>query len=232
MESTQLFHSNLWEDLNKARQKIHMKARKNSFLASLPEAGFCQTAYLKYMVNIKPLHQALEKEQQETILKIPHLKNFVDKRLFRTEAIEEDEKIWIFLGEKKIVPHPKAIEFANYIHQMGKDDPERIIAIMYCIYGSLMSGGQQNKIGVAKKLEVVKEYTDNVPEGSGVALFTIAEKIDVIKEEWHKKICEIETNLPKDRDIGVFRKKLTDEVPRIFEKFLEIIEVGVEADDC
>lgn len=227
----------LWEVLDEARQQVHPKARQNKFLQQLAGGGFCNTAYMKYLANLLPIHRALE-AAQEALKKSPYLKVYVLEELFRSAAIQRDLVVWEFIADdllgKKVspwTPHPSAQEYAEHIRQTAERDPECIVAIMYTLYGTVMSGGQMNKIQISKALEFVKSYTEDVPEGSGVAFFELEHTVAEFKKKWRRKLCKIDKDLPEDH-IDSFRSKLISEVHLAFQKILEMIEKDVESGHC
>jgi hypothetical protein len=232
----------LWEVLDEGRQGIHRVVIKNPFLKGLALGGFCQTAFMKYLVNLLPIHQALEEAQQE-LLKIDSLKDFVMPELFRSKAIEKDLIIWKFVSPREFTPwNPDEISltYAAYIKEVSRNDPEKIIAIMYTLYGTVMSGGQTNKRIVKEKLELIKSYTDDVPEGSGVELYNICKNGNVLnsseladfKREWHLHLCQILPLIPPEKKTEDFQLKLTAEVVNTFKTVLRIIEKNVSSNHC
>jgi heme oxygenase len=231
----------LWEVLDKGRQGSHIKVRKNHFLQQLTTGGFCHTAFMKYLVNLLHLHMALE-DAQKIINNIEHLKPFVHDDLFRSQSIKRDLQIWEFVASQEFVPwQPSKItlEYANYIRETAINDPEKIIAIMYTLYGTIMSGGQTNKKIVHQALANIRTYMDEVPEGSGVALYEIGkdrifndEEIAKFKINWHESLCRVQSTLPFGTSVEDFHVKLTNEVTKTFETFLEIIKDDVENGHC
>lgn len=210
----------LWESLDKARLLSHAKARQNGFLQKLVTGGFCNTEFYKYLVNLLVVHEALEEAQ--TMLS-DSLKVFVHSQLFRSEGIKKDLIIWKTLASKEYPPCEAALQFAKYIRETAIHDPEKIIAIMYTLYGTILSGGQTNKKVVETQLKQVKEYMDNIPEGSGVALYELHEDIGLFKLKWHVTLCRV----PIEN-----HEKLQNEVIKTFETVIHIIETAVEQGHC
>lgn len=218
----------LWKVLDEGRRESHKKVIANPFLHQLTTGGFCQTQFMKYLTNLLPIHQALE-EVQNRLLEIDSLKVFVLPKLFRSAAIQQDLKIWEAVADRAGTPSAKALQYAQSIRETSKLDPERIVAIMYTFYGTILSGGQINKRIVEAALKSFRDYLDGIPEGSGVALYEIkTSDLSKFKHKWHVKLCQVETLLPPDRDIAQFHAKLTAEVTHAFESILTIIEQDVE----
>ncbi len=231
----------LWEVLDAGRLKSHIKVRQNPFLQKLTTGGFCHTAFMKYLVNLLQVHAALEEAQQK-LLEVEHLKHFVHVELFRSEAIKRDLQIWEFVAAKESVPWSPSkitLEYVDYIKKTALEDPEKIIGIMYTMYGTIMSGGQTNKKIVNVALEGIRTYMDDIPMGSGVTLYEIvkekaysAEEIEAFKMKWHESLCRIQVTRPTGTSIKDFHAKLIDEVTKTFETILEIIVKDVEQDHC
>jgi heme oxygenase len=228
----------LWEVLDKGRQASHIKVRQNHFLQQLTTGRFCQTAFMRYLVNLFHLHQALE-EAQKTLMDIEYLRPFIHKELFRSVSIQRDLKIWEFVSAPEFVPwHPCKItlDYAEYIKETALKDPERIIAIMYTLYGTIMSGGQTNKKIVHQSLENIRTYIDDIPGGSGVTLYEIGTldnvEIAKFKIKWHESLCRVQAMRPALTSIEEFHLKLTQEVTKTFETILEIIKIDVEQGHC
>ena len=137
-------------------------------------------------------------------------------------------------------PHRITLEFAEYIKDTAKNDPDKIIAIMYSLYGTIMSGGQTNKTVVQKVFTHMQDRFDNIPAGSGVALYEIKHQESILdapgiasfKMKWHENLCKIETLLPPRKNIDEFRAKLTEEVGKTFRTIVKIIEENVEQGHC
>jgi len=232
----------LWEVLDEGRQDIHRVVIQNPFLKGLASGGFCQTAFMKYLVNLLPIHLALETAQTE-LLKIDYFKHFVTPELFRSEAIKKDLTIWEFVSPKEFTPwnpDETSLTFAAYIKEASRSEPEKVIAIMYTLYGTVMSGGQTNKRIVKEKLELIKSYTDDIPEGSGVELYHIYKNGNVLnsaelaefKREWHLRLCQIIPLMPPEKRNEGFQPKLTAEVVNTFKTVLQIIEKNVDPNHC
>jgi heme oxygenase (biliverdin-producing, ferredoxin) len=229
----------LWEVLDKGRVDSHLMVRQNPFLQKLTKGGFCETEFMKYLVNLRPVHKALE-EAQKKLLTIEYLSGFVMPELFRSEAIEQDLKIWEIVAAQEFVPwKPSDISlgFAKHISETAMSDPEKIIAIMYTLYGTIMSGGQKNKSVVEGVLKEIRELTGKALEGSGVSLYEIKnvktpKELEAFKRLWHEKLCQVEVKLPAGRNIEVFHTTLLEEVNLTFKTVLEIIEQGVEKGPC
>lgn len=211
--------------LDEARTKVHHKLVANPFFLSLATGGFCQTSFTKYLKILHPIHIALE-DAQMRVSQVAYLAGCVTEDLFRSEAIQQDLVIWEKIADDKIIEvwelPSAAVEFADYIRKTADEDPERIIAIMYCLYGTIMSGGQTNRKVVAAALESARECYEDIPEGSGVKLFELQGDVAAYKKEWHINLCAIEQGYPKAiRDL---HEKLTTEVVSTLEKILSIVE--------
>jgi hypothetical protein len=232
----------LWEVLDKHRGLSHSKVRQNPFLQKLTLGGFCQTAFMRYLVNLLHIHTALEKAQ-ELIINIEHLKPFIYPELFRSESIKRDLPIWESVSAAESIPWPVSKithEFAEHITRTAKEDPERIIAIMYAFYGTIMSGGQTNKKVVQTSLDCFREWMDDIPAGSGVGLYEIVkdkkvlsdEEIAKFKMEWHQSLCLVQAALPAETSLDNFHTKLKEELTNTFDTFLKIIETNVQEGHC
>lgn len=222
----------LWSELNSGRRVSHKKVISNPFLQKLVTGGFCQTEFAKYLANLLPIHTALE-DAQQTLQKIDSLKVFVLPKLFRSEAIQQDLKIWGSLAAETVTASENTQKYAEYIRTTANIDPERILAIMYTFYGTILSGGQMNKKVVESSINTFRGFMNDIPEGSGAALYEVKTKnLAKFKNKWHEKLCQVETLLSPERNIEEFRQKLSHEVTFAFESFLHIIESDVENHHC
>lgn len=232
----------LWEALDRGRAGMHAKAIQNAFLQGLThdDGQFCQTAFMKYLVNLLTIHQALESAQEE-LAKIERLQGFVMCELFRSESIKNDLTIWQAVSDPKTWNScQEARDYAAYIRATAQTDPERIVAIMYTLYGTVMSGGQRNKGVVQKKLGFLRECMDGIPQGSGVAFYEICRNGAVLdgqgiasfKQEWHQRLCAIQAQEHNASSAEAFHCKLIAECSAVFEKILEIINKDVLGGHC
>lgn len=235
----------LWQVLDEARLSVHRKALNNPFLMDLFTGKFCQTAFMKYLVNLLPIHEALE-EVQMLMFKHAHLKAFVMPVLFRSEGIKKDLTIWgdVKVCDSKFIPWMPceiALKYADSIRELGKSDPESVVGIMYAFYGTIMSGGQTNKVKVEAKLALIRSYTDDVPVGSGVAFYELRapELLDLagvatFKQAWHVNLSKVQDLLQGEGRTGLeqFQSKIKAEVVRAIETLLRIVETNVEANHC
>ena len=91
----------LWEVLDAGRHGPHVVARQNAFLQGLASGGVCQSQFMKYLVNLLPIHTALEEAQKE-LSEIDYIKGFIFPELYRSEALKQDLIIWEHVAAKRI----------------------------------------------------------------------------------------------------------------------------------
>lgn len=177
----------LWQVLDRARLALHGRVVKNQFLFGVFNGGFCQTAFMRYLINLQVIHTALE-DAQKIILDgagrgMPaymYLAGVVTPQLFRSRGIAEDLKPWIYIaskaveeGKEFVVPKPYegVVAYADYLKGLVDTNPELLVGHLYAWLGTFMSGGVTSKKNVSQKFEIFKE--DGMPPGSGVELFSI-----------------------------------------------------------
>lgn len=235
----------LWEVLDQGRSKFHPRGRMNEFLVSIsaitPEAAaktFCETKYYRYLINLLPIHDALEKVQRECMT-APHLKEFVIPELFRSPGILRDIEVWNEFRDTKL-DFPVSLVLRDHILEVGRKDPELIVAVMYTLYGTIMSGGQTNRTKVENKVQFLRELYDKGGNGSGVGLFELLkdqrmllnEEFATFHSEWRRKLSEVELKLPSGTNVDEFHRKLIEEMGVVFSLLLQTIETAVEGKKC
>lgn len=159
----------LWQLLYKGTQKLHVTARKISFLIELvnpKQAMTCSMAYVVYLCNLYAIHKSLEEAQAKIIEK--HGEGYcVFPALYRSDKILNDIQIWSIFNLPEIFADldSSSNEFAHrvlaqidpntkaYLEQLKEsvnENPLYAIGALYTFYGTILSGGQFVKEGVMR----------------------------------------------------------------------------------
>ncbi len=245
-----LFHqqeTTLWEVLDKARLGKHTEVVTNKFLLGIFKGNFCESAFMKYLVNLQIIHSALETCQQ-VILRSghEHLKGVVVTQLFRSEGIKKDLKQWEFVAAEKFVPwspYEGVVKYAENLVELAKTEPEIVVAHLYVWLGTFMSGGLTSRENVRKKIELIRSYEEGVPIGSGAEMFSLkngdgtemtTEEVADFKKKWHLCLSQVQDKLPQDKrgDLTKFQERIGDEVNKAFSILLEMVRKNVEPEHC
>lgn len=137
-------------DLYESTTKIHAQVEQHAFVKQLLKDGLDTASYQQYLVDLKVVYIALEKEIEINLNTEPELQKIYFSKLNRSSALDADLDSDSF---KHLPRHTSeaALEYANHLSYLGKQAPILLAAHAYVRYLGDLSGGMILKRHVEKK---------------------------------------------------------------------------------
>ncbi len=248
--------------------EIHQLAVKNAFLQTIREGGgvFCSKGWVLYLCNLFVIHRSLEKAQ-ENLKKTRGDHFFVFPALFKSKRILNDIKVWsifneldTFFAEKdceslefiktvEALSEESAHAFAEYIEKMPYENPFFLLGILFALYGTTLSGGQQFKSGLKSgfKFRVVNDQFEgestlkkelceiannesllDKAADKCVQLFCLGPEegsVQEFKQKWHQNLDEILNNekFRSNQERQLWIDRVVEEANKAVREILNVI---------
>nr|YP_010338557.1 heme oxygenase [Rhodaphanes brevistipitata]UNJ18507.1 heme oxygenase [Rhodaphanes brevistipitata] len=133
---------NLATQLREGTTKSHSMAENVMFVKSFLSGVINPKAYRKLVANLYFVYCAIEEEMLRNQFH-PCIKPIYFEALNRQESLRQD--LAFFYGadwETQITPSPATVVYVDRIHNIGKTQPELLVAHAYTRYLGDLSGGQ------------------------------------------------------------------------------------------
>mmetsp|Transcript_12877 Transcript_12877/g.20242 ORF Transcript_12877/g.20242 Transcript_12877/m.20242 type:complete len:241 (+) Transcript_12877:16-738(+) len=162
--------NNLANQLREGTSKSHSMAENVSFVKSFLSGVVNKESYTQMISNLYFVYTTIE-EEMERNKEHPALKPLYFPELNRKESLKED--LVFYYGadwESNITPSPATILYSDRISEIGKNNPELLVAHAYTRYLGDLSGGQ-----ILKK---IAQRSLNLPGEEGLAFYNFNEITD------------------------------------------------------
>uniref|UniRef100_A0A8C9UX20 Heme oxygenase 1 n=1 Tax=Spermophilus dauricus TaxID=99837 RepID=A0A8C9UX20_SPEDA len=156
----------LSEALKEATKEVHAQAENAEFMRNFQRGQVTRKGFKLVMASLYHLYVALEEEIERNKDNPVFAPLYFPEELHRRAALEQDMAFWYGPSWQEAVPYTAATcRYVDRLQQVGRREPELLVAHAYTRYLGDLSGGQ-----VLKK--IAQKALDLPSSGEGLAFFT------------------------------------------------------------
>lgn len=156
----------LSEALKEATKEVHTQAENAEFMRNFQKGQVTRKGFKLVMASLYHVYVALEEEIERNKDNPVYAPLYFPEELHRRAALEQDMAFWYGPGWREAVPYTPATQrYVERLQQVGRSEPELLVAHAYTRYLGDLSGGQ-----VLKK--IAQKALDLPSSGEGLAFFT------------------------------------------------------------
>ncbi|KAF6339472.1 heme oxygenase 1 [Rhinolophus ferrumequinum] len=168
MESPHLdsMPQDLSEALKEATKEVHTQAENAEFMRNFQKGQLTRKGFKLVMASLFHIYEALEEEIERNKENPVFTPLYFPEELHRRAALEQDLAFWYGPRWQEAIPYTPAMRhYVQRLHEVGRTEPELLVAHAYTRYLGDLSGGQ-----VLKK--IAQKALDLPSSGEGLAFFT------------------------------------------------------------
>lgn len=156
----------LSEALKEATKEVHTQAENAEFMKNFQKGELTQEGFKLVMASLYHIYVALEEEIERNKENPVYTPLYFPEELHRRAALEQDMAFWYGPHWQEAIPYTQATKrYVQRLQEVGRTEPELLVAHAYTRYLGDLSGGQ-----VLKK---IAQKALNLPSsGEGLAFFT------------------------------------------------------------
>nr|XP_023417043.1 heme oxygenase 1 isoform X1 [Cavia porcellus] len=156
----------LSEAIKEATKEVHTQAENTEFMRNFQKGQVTPEAFKLVMASLYHIYAALEEEIERSRDSPSFAPVYFPEELHRREALEQDMAFWYGPQWRLAVPcSPATSRYVQRLHEVGRAEPELLVAHAYTRYLGDLSGGQ-----VLKK--IAQKALGLPASGEGLAFFT------------------------------------------------------------
>ncbi|XP_019583966.2 heme oxygenase 1 [Rhinolophus sinicus] len=168
MESPHLdsMPQDLSEALKEATKEVHTQAENAEFMRNFQKGQVTRKGFKLVMASLFHIYEALEEEIERNKENPVFTPLYFPEELHRRASLEQDLAFWYGPRWQEAIPYTPAMRrYVQRLHEVGRTEPELLVAHAYTRYLGDLSGGQ-----VLKK--IAQKALDLPSSGEGLAFFT------------------------------------------------------------
>lgn len=156
----------LSEALKEATKEVHTQAENAEFMKNFQKGELTQEGFKLVMASLYHIYVALEEEIERNKENPVYTPLYFPEELHRRASLEQDMAFWYGPRWQEAIPYTQATKrYVQRLQEVGRTEPELLVAHAYTRYLGDLSGGQ-----VLKK---IAQKALNLPSsGEGLAFFT------------------------------------------------------------
>ncbi|ELK10283.1 Heme oxygenase 1 [Pteropus alecto] len=156
----------LSEALKEATKEVHTQAENAEFMRNFQKGQVTREGFKLVMASLFHIYEALEEEIERNKENPVYAPLYFPEELHRRAALEQDLAFWYGPHWQEAIPYTPAMRrYVQRLHEVGRMEPELLVAHAYTRYLGDLSGGQVLKKIAQKALELPSS-------GEGLAFFT------------------------------------------------------------
>ncbi|XP_021564018.1 heme oxygenase 1 [Carlito syrichta] len=156
----------LSEALKEATKEVHTQAENVEFMKNFQKGQVTREGFKLVMASLYHVYVALEEEIERNRENPVYAPLYFPEELHRRAALEQDMAFWFGPGWEEAIPYTPATQrYVRRLHEVGRLEPELLVAHAYTRYLGDLSGGQ-----VLKK--IAQKALGLPSSGEGLAFFT------------------------------------------------------------
>ncbi|XP_036924114.1 heme oxygenase 1 [Sturnira hondurensis] len=165
----------LSEALKEATKEVHTQAENVEFMRNFQKGQVTQEGFKLVMASLYHVYKALEEETERNKENPVYAPLHFPEELYRRAALEQDMAFWYGPHWQEAIPYTQATKcYVRRLQEVGRREPELLVAHTYTRYLGDLSGGQ-----VLKK---IAQKALNLPSsGEGLAFFTFPNIVSATK---------------------------------------------------
>ncbi|KAB1270154.1 Heme oxygenase 1 [Camelus dromedarius] len=161
-----LMPQDLSEALKEATQEVHTQAENAEFMKNFQRGQVTREGFKLVTASLYHIYGALEEEIEHNKENPVFAPLYFPEELHRRAALEQDLAFWYGPRWQESIPYTQATRlYVRRLHEVGRREPELLVAHAYTRYLGDLSGGQ-----VLKK--IAQKALDLPSSGEGLAFFT------------------------------------------------------------
>ncbi|XP_037016432.2 heme oxygenase 1 [Artibeus jamaicensis] len=165
----------LSEALKEATKEVHTQAENVEFMSNFQKGQVTQEGFKLVMASLYHVYKALEEEIERNKENPVYAPLYFPEELHRRAALELDMAFWYGPHWQEAVPYTQATKrYVRRLQEVGRREPELLVAHTYTRYLGDLSGGQ-----VLKK--IAQKALDLPSSGEGLAFFTFPNIVSATK---------------------------------------------------
>uniref|UniRef100_A0A2K5Q247 Heme oxygenase 1 n=1 Tax=Cebus imitator TaxID=2715852 RepID=A0A2K5Q247_CEBIM len=156
----------LSEALKEATKEVHTQAENAEFMRNFQKGQVTREGFKLVLASLHHIYVALEEEIERNKESPVFAPLYFPEELHRKAALEQDLAFWYGPRWQEVIPYTPAMQrYVKRLHEVGRAEPELLVAHAYTRYLGDLSGGQ-----VLKK--IAQKALDLPNSGEGLAFFT------------------------------------------------------------
>lgn len=156
----------LSEALKEATKEVHVQAENAEFMKNFQKGLVTRKGFKLVMASLYHVYVALEEEIERNKDNPVFAPLYFPEELHRKAALERDMAFWYGTHWQEAIPYTQATRrYVQRLQEVGRKEPELLVAHAYTRYLGDLSGGQ-----VLKK--IAQKALDLPSSGEGVDFFT------------------------------------------------------------
>ncbi|XP_037703517.1 heme oxygenase 1 [Choloepus didactylus] len=155
----------LSEALKEATKEVHTQAENAEFMKNFQKGQVSPEGFKLVMASLYHIYVALEEEIERNKENPVYAPLYFPEELHRRAALEQDMAFWYGPRWQEVIPYTQATRrYVRRLHEVGRLEPELLVAHAYTRYLGDLSGGQ-----VLRK--IAQKALDLPSSGEGLAFF-------------------------------------------------------------
>ncbi|KAK1341550.1 hypothetical protein QTO34_017965 [Cnephaeus nilssonii] len=156
----------LSEALKEATKEVHARAENAEFMRNFQKGQVTREGFKLVMASLYHIYKALEEEIERNKENPVYAPLYFPEELHRRAALEQDLAFWYGPRWQETIPYtPATRRYVQRLQEVGRRQPELLVAHAYTRYLGDLSGGQ-----VLRK--IAQKALDLPSSGEGLAFFT------------------------------------------------------------
>ncbi|XP_051899098.1 heme oxygenase 1a isoform X2 [Pristis pectinata] len=221
MDTTESMPADLSEALKLATKESHELAESSEFMRNFQKGQVTRDQFTLLLDSLYFIYTALEEESERNKDHPAFAPVYFPSELDRKEALERDLEYFHGPEWRSHIKCPKATgKYVSRIQQVGRSEPELLVAHAYIRYLGDLSGGQVLKKVAQKALQLPST-------GEGIAFFSFDRITNAtkFKQLYRSRMNTLEAH-------GETRQRILEEANRAFqlnvEVFNELLQLGTQ----
>nr|QIC54207.1 heme oxygenase 1 [Monopterus albus]QIC54208.1 heme oxygenase 1 [Monopterus albus] len=210
--AAQMTDRDLSEQIKKVTKDSHVRAENTELMLSFQRGQVTLAQYKLLLCSLHEIYQALEEEMDRNFTHPAVAPIYFPTELARLESIEKD--LEYFYGQdwrEKIVVPAATKRYAHRLRQIGKENPEFLLAHAYTRYLGDLSGGQV--------LGRIAQKSMGLKSSEGLLFFTFpgVSSPNLFKQLYRSRMNSVELTEEE-------RNAVLEEAVRAFEFNIQVFE--------
>ncbi|XP_012656624.2 heme oxygenase 1 [Otolemur garnettii] len=165
----------LSEAMKEATKEVHTQAENTEFMRNFQKGQVNREGFKLVMASLYHIYVALEEEIERNKGNPVYSPLYFPEELHRRAVLEQDMAFWYGPHWQEEIPYTPATQrYVQRLHEVGRAEPELLVAHTYTRYLGDLSGGQ-----VLKK--IAQKALDLPSSGEGLAFFTFPNIVSATK---------------------------------------------------
>lgn len=159
-------HQDLSEAMKEATKEVHFQAENAEFMKNFQKGQVTTRGFKLVMASLYYIYEALEEEIERNKENPVFKPLYFPEELHRGAALQRTLAFWYgSRWRETIAPSPATRHYVRRLHEVGRQEPELLVAHAYTRYLGDLSGGQQLR-------KIAQKALDLPASSDGLAFFS------------------------------------------------------------